>query len=521
VTGAQTAEAVVRELRRRRAARRRRPRGWELLAWAEVAVLLIGYAAFGLWLLVGGPPIGGGLLEEVRARGPAVAGLAFALLTGLSLRSGLHGGPLNVEGPDVQHLLLGPVRRDAVLLPLALRRLALSAAAGAVAGGVAGLLTAARLPGGTVAWVASGAAAGVLAGVLNVAGALLVSARHVPAAWVHAIWLVLLALGAVDLALGTAVTPPSWFGLVALWPLAPSPLAALAAPVAAALAVAGLTAVGATSVEALDRRAGLVAVLRFSAASQDARSVARTGRQLADELPRSRPWLRLRPPGRHAPVVWRRHWQSLLRWPLGRVVRVAALALAVAGALALTWAGATYFLAVAGGLAYAVGLEVLEPWDEAADRPELTDSLPLSRSSMLFGHLLAAIVAATAVGLVGVAAVAALRPPGAVLATAAVLLVPAAVGAVSAAAIRSRGGFGLSSMPADELGISAFALVLRLAAPPSVAIVGLIPVVVARGAFLAGQDPVVPALVAGIVVALVLPVIPLLTQYGQSFSRRP
>jgi hypothetical protein len=396
-----------------------------------------------------------------------------------------------------------------------------SAAAGAVAGGVAGLLTAARLPGGTVAWIASGAVAGLLVGVLNVAGALLVSTRHVPAVWVHAVWLVLLALGALDLALGTALTPPSWFGLVALWPLDPSPLAALAVPVTAGLAAAGLTAVGATSVEALDRRAGLVAVIRFAAASRDARSVARTGRQLADELPRSRPWLRLRPPGRHAPVVWRRHWQSLLRWPLGRVIRVVALALAVAGALALTWAGATYFLAVAGGLAYAVGLEVLEPWDESADRPDLTDSLPLSRSSMLFGHLLAATVAAVAVGLVAVAAVAALRPPAPVLVTAAIVLVPAAIGAVCGAAIRGRGGVGLSSMPADELGISAFVLVLQLAAPPSLAIIGLIPVVVARSAFLAGQDPVVPALVAGIVVALVLPVIPLLTQYGQSFSRRP
>jgi hypothetical protein len=518
VTQAQTAEAVVRELRRRRAGRRRRPRGWELVAWAEVAVLLLGYAAFGLWLLVGGPPIEGGLLEQVRARGPAVAGLAVALLTGLSLRSGLHGGPLAVDGADVQHLLLGPVSRQAVLLPLALRQLALSAGAGAVAGGVAGLLTAARLPGGYVAWIASGAVAGILVGVLNVAGALLVSARRVPALWVHGAWLALLALGAVDLVLGTALTPPSWFGLVALWPLRPSPLALLAVPVAAALAVAGLTAVGGTSVEALDRRAGLVALMRFAAATRDARSVARTGRQLAAEVPSNRPWIRLRRPGAHAPAVWRRHWQSLLRWPLGRVIRVAALALAIAGALALTWAGATYFLAVAGGLAYAVGLEVLEPWDEASDRPDLTDSLPVSLSSMLLSHLLAAIVAASAVGLVTIAALAALGPAPVVLAVAAVLLGPSAIGAVSGAAIRSRGGLSLGSMPRDELGISAFVVVLQVVAPPSLAVVGLIPVLIARGAFLAGQDPVTPAVVAGIVVALVLPAITLLTRYSQSFS---
>ncbi len=518
MTRAQTAEAVVRELRRRRAGRRGRPRGWELVAWAEVAILLLGYAAFGLWLLVGGPPIGGGLLEQVRTRGPAVAGLAVALLAGLSLRSGLHGGPLTVDRADVHHLLLGPVSRQAVLLPPALRRMALSAGAGAVAGGVAGLLTAARLPGGYAAWIAGGTAAGVLVGVLNVAGALLVSARRVPAAWVHGTWLVLLVMGAADLALGTALTPPSWFGLVALWPLHPSPLAALAVPVTAALAVAGLTAVGGTSVEALDRRAGLVALMRFAAATRDTRSVARTGRQLAEEVPRNRPWLRLPRPGPHAPAVWRRHWQSLLRWPLGRVVRVAALALAIAGALALTWAGATYFLAVAGGLAYAVGLEVLEPWDEASDRPDLTDSLPLSPSSMLLSHLLAAVVAASALGLVTVAALAALRPAPVLLAVAAVLLVPSAIGAVSGAAIRSRGGLGLGSMPRDELGISAFVLVLQVAAPPSLAVLGLIPVLVARGAYLAGQDPIGPALVSGLVVSVALPSITLLTRYGQSFS---
>src|SRR5207247_1774712 len=158
--------------------------GWELIAWAEVALLLVGYGALGLWLLVGGPPIGGDALRAVRDRGPAVAGLAVAVVAGLSLRSGLHGGPLAPEAADVHHLLLGPVSRRSVLRPLALRRLALTAAAGAVAGGVAGLLTGARLPGGSPAWIASGVAAGVLVGVMSVAAAMVVSARQVPARWV-------------------------------------------------------------------------------------------------------------------------------------------------------------------------------------------------------------------------------------------------------------------------------------------------------------------------------------------------
>jgi len=113
----------MRDLRRRRARARQRPRGFELVAWAEAIGLLIAYATFGLWLLVGGPPITGQPLALVRAHGAAVAGLAFVLVIGLSLRSGVHGGPLSIERADVQHLLLAPVSRRAVLLPVAVRQI--------------------------------------------------------------------------------------------------------------------------------------------------------------------------------------------------------------------------------------------------------------------------------------------------------------------------------------------------------------------------------------------------------------
>ncbi|HKF76450.1 MAG TPA: hypothetical protein VKF59_09945, partial [Candidatus Dormibacteraeota bacterium] len=318
-TGA-TAEAVVRELRRRRARGRPRPRGWELVAWAEAIALLIAYAAFGLWLLVGGPPIRGRPLDVVRDHGAAVTGLAFALIAGISLRSGLRGGPLSIERADVQHLLLAPVSRRAVLLPLAVRRLGVAAGAGAVAGGVAGLLTAARLPGGYPAWIAAGAATGVLAGAVSVTPAMIVSGRRLGARWVNAAWLALLVMAGADLAAGTSLTPPSWLGLVALEPLVPSPLGALAAPLTALVVATGLATVAGTSVEALDRRSGLVAELRFAAATRDVRSLTRVGHRLGEEAPRARPWLRL--PAWLGGPVWRRHWQSLLRWPLGRVVRV-------------------------------------------------------------------------------------------------------------------------------------------------------------------------------------------------------
>lgn len=496
----------MRQLRRRRARARPRPRGFELVAWAEAIALLIGYATFGLWLLVGGPPITGRPLAQVHAHGAAAVGLGFALVIGLSLRSGLHGGPLSIERADVQHLLLAPVGRRAVLLPPAVSRLAVSAGAGAVTGGVAGLLTAARLPGGFPAWIAAGAVAGAIAGAMTVAPAMVVSGRRLRARWVYTAWLALVALALVDLAAGTALTPPSWLGLVAVWPLAPSPLAALAVPAAALVAGAGLAAVAGTSVEALDRRSGLVAELRFAAATRDVRSVTRAGHQLAEEIPRGRPWLRLPPwlPG----AVWRRHGQSLLRWPPGRLARVAAMALAVAAALALTWAGASYFLVLAGIAAYAIGLEVLEPWSQETDRPDLTATLPLGRGALLLRHLPAAVVAASLIGLVSVAAIAALRPPPADVAVAAILLVPASIAAVCGAAVRGRPDAG-QGMGGDQLGMGAFMTLFHLAGPPSVAILGLVPVLVARDAAAAGHDPVAAAVTGGLVVACVAPLLPL------------
>jgi hypothetical protein len=509
VSSAVAAENVVRELRRRRASGRHRPRGWELVAWAEVVALLVGYAALGLWLLVGGPPITGRPLDLVRAHGAAVAGLGVVLLVGLSLRSGLRGGPLAIERADIQHLLLAPVSRRSVLLPPAVRRVLVAVGVGAVAGGVAGLLTAARLPGGYPAWCGAGLTAGALAAALTVGPAMIVSGRRLPERWVNAAWLVLVALGAADLLAGTAITPPSWLGLVAVWPLAPGPLAALGLPAVAAVVGAGLMAAPGTSVEALDRRAGLVAELRFAAATRDVRSLTRAGHQLAEEAPRGRPWLRL--PSWFGGGVWRRHCQSLLRWPLARLARVAAMGLAIAAALVVTWAGASYFLVVAGVLAYAVALEVMEPWGQATDLPDLTDSLPMGRGSLLASHLGPAVVAAVAIGLVPLAAVAALRPGTAVLAAAAILLPPAALAAVCGAAVRGRQDVGWHALPQDELGSAAFMTAIHVAAPPTLAIVGLVPVLVVRLAVQAGQDPVQPAAVGGIVVAaLALLALPLL-----------
>ena len=101
------------------------------------------------------------------------------------------------------------------------------------------------------------------------------------------------------------------------WPIA----------VAAALVVVGVVLLRRTSLDALARRSGLVAQLRFAVTMQDLRTVILLRRQLNQEQSRGRPWLRV-PRTRHEHAVWRRGWHSLLRMPATRIVRMAALAAA-------------------------------------------------------------------------------------------------------------------------------------------------------------------------------------------------
>src|SRR4029453_5278654 len=79
----------------------------------------------------------------------------------------------------------------------------------------------------------------------------------------------------------------------------------------------GLRRLGSLSLEAAERRTGLVGQLRFAVTVQDLRTVIVLRRQLAQDRPRNRPWLAL--PGRNRFVVWRRGWHGLLRFPVARL----------------------------------------------------------------------------------------------------------------------------------------------------------------------------------------------------------
>jgi len=245
----------------------------------------------------------------------------------------------------------------------------------------------------------------------------------------------------------------------------------------------------------MDRRAGLVGELRFAAALRDVRGVTRTWRALAQETPRTRPWLRLSGSASLPFPVWRRYWRSLARWPGGRLVRVAVLALGVAGALGLVWLGASYFLVVAALLAYLVGLEVLEPWWEAVERPDFTDSLPMGRTNLLLRYLLAALVAVLVAGLLTLAAVSAMRPDPGLVAAAGVLLGCGAVSTLCGAVLRSRTDVAWGELPqVDALGSTGYLIVMHLVAAPSVVLANLVPVLIVRNAVRADDDPLAAAL---------------------------
>jgi hypothetical protein len=344
--------------------------------------------------------------------------------------------------------------------------------------------------------------AGVLVGLLASAPAMIISGRGVASRWVNLAWLALVATAVADLAAGSHVSPTSWVGLVALWPVAPSAFALAAFPLVAVIVAGGLKSAGGTPLELVDRRAGLVSELRFAAALRDVRGVTRTWRSLARESPRSRPWLRLSGSRAGRLAVWRRHWRSLARWPGGRLVRVAALTLGVACALGLVWVGASYFLVVAAVLAYLVGLEVLEPWWETLERPDLTDSLPVRRVSLVIRHMLSALAGVLVAGLVALAAVSAMQPSPRLIAAGAVLLASAALSTVCGAVVRGRDDVAWEELPqSDAVGSTGYLIFLHLAAAPSIVLAGLVPVLIVRDAARAGGDPLAAALSAAPIAA--------------------
>lgn len=475
----------------------------------------------------GDTKIRGADLQALRLDGGAWVGLAIALAFAVGLRSGGRGGPLVVEAADVRHVLLAPVDRSLALRGPAIRQLRFLLLAGAATGGIAGLLALRRLPGPAAGWVASGAAAVTLAVAGGFGLALVVSGRRLGRWAGGALAILVLAWSGADVAWHRVTSPATMLGRLALWPLAVHPVDLVGPAVALVALVVGFWGVGGTSLEASERRAGLVGQIRFAATLQDLRTVIVLRRQLSQELPRQRPWLRLpraipkswlgdgRPPssgGAGAPgasaspgddvplgasllragrlhqrrlPVWRRGWHGILRWPALRLARVAVLG-AIAGlCLVGVWNGTTPLIVMSGLALYLAALDVTEPLAQEVDHPDRAAGFDTPAGELHLRQLGPSAVLMVLVGAVGIAAAAAVT--GGSVTTwevGAVMVIPAAVCALGAGAMSVIKGPppALSSQAVLIPEAAGARAVGRLLWPPVMCVLGLIPVIAARNA---------------------------------------
>ena len=378
------------------------------LEWFDAAYKVYIVGLFGgivlLWLsdLVGDEELSAAQAANVALHGPAVLGMVAVVALALGARSGSQGGPLALEAADVVHVMLAPVDRRSALLRPTIQRVRSAAFAGGAVAACLAQLAGRRLPGTPIAWFTAGAWFGVVIACLWVGGALVAHVLHVPLVVSTLIGIGL--MGWQGAAIGTDVPGPAdTFGSIGLWGWRQRAIDLVPMAAAIALVAVGVALVARTSLEALARRSSLVAQLRFAVTMQDLRTVILLRRQLSYEHTRRRPWLQLRPGG-GGPVVWRRGWHSLLRLPVGRLVRMLGLALAAAGCQVAVLHGTRPALFGTLVCTFVLGLEVLEPLSQEVDQPDRTDGFPVVRGELMFRHLAAPAVLLVPFVLIGAAA---------------------------------------------------------------------------------------------------------------------
>ena len=525
-TGIEALRALQRARRSNRLANVDR---FEALYNVYLAGLLGSLAVVGTSNLAGDRHLDPGELDAALAHGPATVGLLAAIAVAVGIRSGGRGGPLALPAAEVRHVLLAPVDRTVVLRGPALRQLRYGAFAGAVTGAVVGVNASHRMPRPALAWVGTGAAVGTLIVAVALGAALTVSGRRLGRTVSGLLALAVLAWSGLDLWRGTTTSPLTLLGGLGLAPLRFRTVDLLGVlPVL--LVPLGLAGVGGTSLEAAEERGRLVGQLRFAATLGDVRTVLVLRRQLSQERPRSRPWVRVggavpagagrprpaaatgatgpggsrlpsqRPPAR---LAMRRSLQSLSRWPAGRLGRQVVLA-AAAGLLgAGAWAGTKALIVPAGLCAYLAALDAIEPLAQQLDHPDREESTPRPIGSVRVLLLIVPMVALTLLGLIGIlAAIAAGAPVGTAFAVGLPTAVATGVLACAGAAVSTIKGPDLpedAAMLTPE--IAGTKAIFRMGYPPLCGVLGMVPVLFGQAAAQRGVAPGGPA--AQIVLPLV------------------
>jgi hypothetical protein len=334
------------------------------------------------------------------------------------------------------------------------------------------------------------------------------SGRRLPRAAATLGAVAVLAWAAADVAQGIW-SPFRLAGGLALWPLDVHPEDLIAVVVVLGLAWLAVAGLGGTSLEAAERRTGLVAQLRFAVTVQDLRTVVLLRRQLAMDLPRARPWIRLRRPARWFPV-WRRDLRGLVRFPLGRIGRLVLLG-AIAGlCLRGVFDGTTPLLFGAGLALYVAALDAVEPLAQEADQLDRADSYPIERGDLLLRHLAAPVLVMLCVGLVAWAAALITAPEAITLEVGAVMLLPTALmgmaGAVVSVVMSIPSEAAAEPLDAQVLmpEMAGARVVMRSAFPPALAVLGCTPIAAAREWLADGLSPAAGA--ASVAVFLIIPI---------------
>lgn len=452
--------------------------------------------------LVSGPELDQAGIDQVLHEGPAWLGVVVAAALALGLRSGARGGPIALEAPDVRHVLLSPVPRQAALRGPAVRQFRFALFVAVVVGAIAGQLAVRRLGGSWVAWVACGALFAAATVALGMGAAFVASGRRLPSWVATLLGGALLAWSVADAVDALPSSPTAYLGELAFWPLEFEPLAVIPVVVALVLLLVGLAGIGGVSIEAAERRTRLVGQLKFAATLQDLRTVIVLRRQLAQELPRVRPWVRERHHGRFP--IWHRGVRGVMRWPAARIGRFV-LVSAVAGlALRGVWEG-TIALAVVAGLAmFIAGLDAIEPLAQETDHPGRRDALPLPVGYVMVRHLPIAEVGMVKAGVVAAAVAVLVDPSVAAVKLAAICVVPVGLAGGAGATISVLMG---APEPSDNWQllppeVQGSRTLFRTVWPPLVATLGTLPVVFARVASENGSNPYEAATTSGFFVLI-------------------
>lgn len=460
---------------------------FELLYRAYLSVIGCGLSVLVIASFIGDDKVSASSLRSVATDGPAIVGVACALALLIGARSGGRGGPLALEAAFVQHVLLSPIDRDHAMRIPARRTLFQGVLVGGSVGGMLGLVAAERLPRPTAALVLGGAAAGAATAVAALGLAMVVAGLRIDLKIVDALALPLGVAVAVDVSSGSSWSPSTWLGHVALGGVHVDVASSIGAAVGSlGLGGLGLYLVGRTSIEAAQRRAGLVSSLAFAVTRQDLRTVVLLQRRLAQDRARTRPWLPVVPPGRRWPV-WRRGWRGLVRLPARRLARMAMLGAVAGVACWAAWEGTVALIIVAGLALHATALDAIEPLAQELDHPTRWGSYPHPTGELLLQHLVApgVLLALGAVPvIVGVGALSGSEAAMVVALTSLSASIGAVIGAASSVATPPFQIGAVATAAPEAVGMQ---MVFRVVWPVAVTTISLTPLLAARAAANRGE----------------------------------